>query len=349
MQGARCAWFVRARHVPDALAKIGLVGPADRLVVRANDFTDAFRAAFGAGCLSFARDVTPEAFLDATRACPHPAAGGPREGHASYADGAGAGYDRLFWFVNSIGCFGLRVADLRGLADAARDAGAILIVDNTVASAWGCLPLEAGAHVVCEGLDRVAAGELAERAVGIAVARDARGRGRRRVADPLAADAYRMLAQRLGGERAQPSFDVSCRDLDALARGFATLPARMQRHDDNARAIAEYLAANPYVPSVAYPGLPSHPDHEVAARTLRHGFGPAVDFELPHGLSARGLIAACPASYRSGRAGGPTTRLSAPRGDEARFIRLFAGVDDPLEIVDSLDQAMRLSCDPPQP
>ena len=268
MQGARCAWFVRAPHVPDALAKIGLVGPADRLIVRANDFTDAFRAAFGAGCLSFARDVTPEAFLDATRACPHPAAGGPREGHASYADGAGAGYDRLFWFVNSIGCFGLRVADLRGLADAARDAGAILIVDNTVASAWGCLPLEAGAHVVCEGLDRVAAGEL---------------------------------------------------------------------------------AANPYVPSVAYPGLPSHPDHEVAARTLRHGFGPAVDFELPHGLSARGLIAACPSSYRSGRAGGPMTRLSAPRGDEARFIRLFAGVDDPLEIVDSLDQAMRLSCDPPQP
>ena len=147
----------------------------------------------------------------------------------------------------------------------------------------------------------------------------------------------------------QPSFDVSGRDLDALARGFATLPARMQRHGDNARAIAEYLAANPYVPSVAYPGLPSHPDHEVAARTLRHGFGPAVDFELPHGLSARGLIAACPASYRSARAGGPTTRLSAPRGDEARFIRLFAGVDDPLEIVDSLDRAMRLSCDPPQP
>ena len=116
---------------------------------------------------------------------------------------------------------------------------------------------------------------------------------------------------------------------------------RMQRHTDHARVIAEYLAAHPLVPQTCYPGLKSHPDHDVAARTLMHGFGPAVDFELAERMSAGTFIKRCSASHRDHPAGGRATRLSPLCGDESHYIRLFAGLDDPIDIVDSLEQAMR--------
>lgn len=349
--GARASWFVAARNVPEAIAKLGLIGPSDRLVVRATDFSSAFLRHFGSGVLTFAQDVTPEAFLDATRTPAHPAATGalaPREaGHTSYADGAGARYDRVFWFVNSIGCRGLAVPDLRALSLAAREAGALLLVDNTVASPFCCQPLALGAHISFEALDRVAEGCLRAKAVAISVARDVVGKGRKQHAEPLAHDAYCLLAQRLGGEFSQVRFNVAEDDLGRIAQGMETLDARMQRHMDNARVIAEYLAANPFVPRVAYPGLKSHPCHETAARILQHGFGPALDFELPYGVTAGGFLKRCSRSGRSYAAGGPHTRMSALDGDDGHYIRLFAGVDDPLDIVDSLDQAMRLYCNPP--
>ncbi|MBM6868084.1 PLP-dependent transferase [Collinsella tanakaei] len=348
---ARASWFVAARNVPEAIAKLGLIGPSDRLVVRANDFADAFLRSFGSRSLTFAQDVTPEAFRAATWAPVHPAATGsmePREaGHVSYADGAGARFDRVFWFVNSIGCRGLAVPDLRAVAEAAREAGAMLLVDNTVASSFCCQPLALGAHVVFEALDRVAEGRLFSKAVAISVARDVVGKGRKQHAEPLAHDAYCLLAQRLGGEFSQVRFNVAEDDLERIAQGMETLDARMQRHMDNARVIAEYLAASPFVPRVAYPGLKSHPCHETAARILQHGFGPALDFELPYGVTAGGFLKRCSRSGRSYAAGGPHTRMSALDGDDGHYIRLFAGVDDPLDIVDSLDQAMRLYCNPP--
>ena len=344
---ARASWFVRAQNVPQTIAKLGLVGPSDRLVVRANDFTAAYLRFFGTGTLTFAKDQTVEAFMDATRASNHPAAGGPKEGHASYADGAGARFDRLFWLVNSIGCRGLRVPDIRALAAAAREAGAILIVDNTVASSWGCKPLALGAHIAFEALDRVASGALAAKAVAISVARSVTGRGRKQRTDELAHQAYCLLAQRLGGERSQLVFNVDDADLNIIENGFSTLAARMQQHVDHARVIAEYLAAHPLVPQTCYPGLKSHPDHAVAAQVLQHGFGPALDFELPDAVTAGEFIEGCTCSGRPYPAGGAHTRMSALCGDEAHFIRLFAGLDDPIDIVDSLEQAMRLYCNPP--
>ncbi len=351
-QGARSAWFVRAGAVPEVLAKLGLIGPADRLVLRATDAAAAYLSSFGSATLAFAPDVTPEAYAAATRSANHPISlRSPEPGHASYADGAGARFDRLFWLVRSIGCRGLRVPDIRALAAAARDAGAILIVDNTLATAWGCHPLELGAHIAVEQLDRADFPGLSEPAVAIAVARSVTGRGRKRREDPLAHAAYCMLAQRLGGERAQLRFNVGDSDLAAIARGLSARAGIMQRRVDCARVVAEYLAAHPAVPRVSYPGLKGHPDHEVAARTLMHGFGPAIDIELPFSVPARAFAEACGLDGRAHapEADGPLTRLSALCGDEDHFLRLFAGVDDPLDIVDSLDQAMRLHCNPPQP
>lgn len=322
---ARCAIFLGARHVPDALAKLGLVGPNDRLAVYADDFAQAFLERFPRESLFFVADPSPEAFAAATR--PEP-------------DGGASSAGRTFWFVNSIGGVGLRVPDLRALGAAARAAGALLLVDNTVPSHVGCAPLELGAHVAFEALDRVGAGCMAEKCVAVAVARS-RG-SRKRPADPLADEAYELLQ----GARSDL---LGKSDLEALAAGLDSLPARMQAHMDHARALAEYLFCHPAVSHVAYPGLKNHPDHAVAANVLRHGCGPAVDFELPAPDTARAFLGRCSCAHRAAPAGGRATRMSALLGDDGRYVRLFAGVDDPLAIVDSLDQALRLFCNPPEP
>lgn len=414
--GARAAWMLPARHVPDAIAKLGLIGPGDRLVVFADDFAEAFTPRFPASALSFADNPSPEAFLaasghaekaavtgaipaaaessetigssaaaaspsvagsSAVAASPSVAGASAAEApsgtvarlaaeplddvtpdhpvhHASYAHGAGACFERLFWFVSSIGGFDLRVPDLRALARAAASAGAILIVDNTVPSSFGCQPLTLGAPIVFEALDRVAAGGLSRKVVALAVAPSSVGKGRRRRVNPLAEDAYRLLAMRLSSSPAASggavtSTVLSPADLAAIDAGLSSLAQRMQVHMDNARAIAEFLACHPAVDAVSYPGLKSHPDHAVAANDLMHGYGPAIDFHLSAPLRARSVIAACGPAVRESTAGGPATRMSAAKGDEARFIRLFAGTDDPLDIVDSLDQALRMFCNPPQP
>ena len=137
-----------------------------------------------------------------------------------------------------------------------------------------------------------------------------------------------------------PALDLSVEEADVLEHGLNSLDARMQAHFDRARALAEYLAANEMVRDVRYPGLSSHPDHAVATGILEHGFGPAVEFDLIE-RSAGELFDALPDEFRTSPAGGPITRLSAPRGKQGSTIRLFAGTDDPLIVAATLDNALR--------
>ena len=200
---------------------------------------------------------------------------------ASYAHPAGINADRLFWFVASEGGLGLRVAHIRALAEAAATVGAILIVDNTIPSLYGCNPISLGAHVSLEALDRVAAGKLAHKVVSVSVARSVNGRGRRRLVSPKSEEVYRLLAFSLGDpERPSDAFSLAASDLAAIEEGVASLPERMQSHIDHAHAIAAYLACHERVGHVFYPGLPAHPDHALAPNVLLHGTGPAIDFAL---------------------------------------------------------------------
>ncbi len=278
--------------------------------------------------------------------------------------------------VDMVGGPGLRVADVRAVAREVHAACGSLWVDITVPSQFGCCAFELGADVQGEALDRVAAGGLERKAVALAV-RDA------------------DLIAHVG---ASPSHALSQGDLETIACGLDTFPSRMQRHCDHARALAEYLSccerlAAAWYPGLAshpdhelatrldtfpsrmqrhcdharalaeylsccerlaaawYPGLASHPDHELATRVLLHGFGPAVDFELPAvpGRAAGDFIDRCRLNGRACKAGGRRTRLHARDGWEGSAVRIFAGLDDPLEIADDLDQAMRWFCSPPQP
>ena len=315
--GAREARLLAAPHVPAALSQLGIVRPGDRLVAFADDFADAFVHGFDCCDVALVGSPSVEAFAAAS------------ENFDASFDAEGP---HLWWFVNSIGGFGLRVPDLRALGRSARDARALLVVDNTVASAFGCDPLRLGSALSLEALDRVCAGMAPRKLVATSVARSQLKRHR---VDATAACTYALFE-----DCGLAKLNLPADEAGVLERGLDSLNTRMQAHFDRARALAEYLAANEMVRNVRYPGLSSHPDHVVATGILEHGFGPAVEFDLIE-RSAGELFDALPGEFRTSPAGGATTRLSAPRGKQGSTIRLFAGTDDPLIVAATLDNALR--------
>ena len=314
---AREARFVAARHVPAALSLLGIVRPGDRLVAFADDFTEAFASGFDGYDVAMVGEPSAEVFAAAS------------EGFDASFDAEGS---HLWWFVNTIGGFGLRVPDLRALGRAAREARALLVVDNTVADVFGCDPLHLGAVLSFEALDRVCAGEAPRKLVAASVARSQLKRHR----VDVAAECAHALLEGCG----LVPLDLTSDEAEVLEHGLDTLDTRMQAHFDRARALAEYLAANEMVRNVRYPGLTSHPDHAIATGILEHGFGPAVEFDLIE-RSAGELFDALPDEFRTSPAGGATTRLSAPRGKQGSTIRLFAGTENPLVVASTLDNALR--------
>ena len=315
--GAREARLLVASHVPAALSLLGVVRPGDRLVAFADDFADAFAHGFDGCDVALVGSPSVEAF-------------------AAASEGFGASFDvegpHLWWFVNSIGGFGLRVPDLRALGRAAREAHALLVVDNTVASAFGCDLLRLGSALSLEALDRVCAGDAPRKLVAVSVARSQLKRHR----VDAAAECAHALLEGCGLAKLEMPAD----EAGVLERGLDSFDVRMQAYFDRARALAEYLAANEMVRNVRYPGLSSHPDHAVATGILEHGFGPAVEFDLIE-RSAGELFVALPGEFRTSPGGGAATRLSAPRGKQGSTIRLFAGTDDPLIVASTLDNALR--------
>jgi cystathionine gamma-synthase len=152
----------------------------------------------------------------------------------------------------------LAVADITALGDIAREAGALLVVDNTFASPYLQQPLALGADVVVHSTTKYIGGH-SDVVGGALVVRDA-GMGERIA-----------FTQNATGAAAGP-FDAWL-----TLRGVKTLGVRMDRHGQNALRVADMLAAHPRVAEVFYPGLASHPGHEVAAKQMR-GFGGMVSF-----------------------------------------------------------------------
>ena len=315
--GAREARLVAASHVPAALSLLGIVQPGDRLVAFADDFAEAFARGFDACDVVMVGEPSVAAFAAAS------------EGFDALFDAEGP---HLWWFVNSIGGFGLRVPDLRALGRAAREARALLVVDNTVASIFGCDPLRLGAVLSLEALDRVCPGKAPRKLVAASVARSQLKRHR--------VDAAADCAHALFADCGVLAVDLSAEEAYVLECGLSSLNARMQAHFDRARALAEYLVASEMLRDVRYPGLSSHSDHAVATGILEHGFGPAVEFDLIE-RSAGDMFDALPEEFRTSLAGGAATRLSAPRGKQGSTIRLFAGTDDPLVVAATLDNVLR--------
>lgn len=379
--GARATWLVRARNAFEVIARTGMVGAHDRLVVYGDTVLDRCLDVHPWQNVSVVDELTCDAFVQAG-AMSHAEEAErarlvPEGSPASYAHPAGMAADRLFWLVPSVGGPQLRTADLRAFSRAAQEAGALLIVDNTLMTVYGCHPLMQGAHICIENLDAMVDAPLEESAVAVSVARSLARRGRRHLADPRAEDAHRLLSFGFGSPDAvEPQSAPAGEDLAAIDAALDSLAVRMQPRFDGANAIASYLSCHAAVGCVRYPALATHPDHLLAPTVLEHGFGPAVSFclrgapaesmraqatrfaalfEEARGASAESFAAASTGesvvSDAPVSAFGKTcrTRIVPIADSKTCCLRLYMGTEHPLSIVDSLDQALRLFCNPPEP
>ena len=161
----------------------------------------------------------------------------------------------------------LKLVDIGQIAAVARKRGLIVVVDNTFSSPILQRPLEHGAHMVMHSATKYLNGH-SDMVGGMVVVGD----------DAALAEQMTFLQNAIGG--VQGPFDSFL-----ALRGLKTLHLRMKAHCENAQLLAEWLAAHPAVEHVIYPGLKSHPQHQLAARQM-DGFGGMVSVYLKGGLEA---------------------------------------------------------------
>lgn len=169
----------------------------------------------------------------------------------------------------------LRLVDLAAVSEVAKRHRLLTVCDNTFASPYIQCPLEHGIDIVVHSATKYLNGHS-----------DALG-GAAVTADPELAERLKFLQNGLGSV-------PSAFDCFLILRGIKTLSLRMERHCTNALAIAGFLEAHPKVKRVFYPGLPSHPQHELAKRQMRGRYGGIVSAELEGTLDdARRFLERC--------------------------------------------------------
>jgi cystathionine beta-lyase/cystathionine gamma-synthase len=241
---------------------------------------------------------------------------------------------RVLWFESPNNPT-LRCVDIRKVAAACRARGTLSAIDNTFASPINQQPISLGVDLVMHsatkylnGHSDVTAGALAGSAV---------------LLDRL------QPARKLFGGVLEPASAY------ALSRGLKTLAVRLARHNDNAARIATWLERHPRVSRVFYPGLPSHPDHEIA-RTQMRGFGGMVCFEVRGGYEAAcraydrfqvisraaslgGTESICSLPVLTSQYGLSDDQLAAA-GVTRGMIRLSVGLEHVDDLIADLDQAL---------
>ena len=241
---------------------------------------------------------------------------------------------RLLWFESPINPT-LRCVDIRRIADACRAARTLSVIDNTFASPINQQPLALGIDLSMQsatkylnGHSDVTGGVVTGSAVLVAPIERAR-RLLGTVMDPF------------------PAY--------ALGRGLKTLPLRIAQHNANALAVAQFLAADQRVCCVYYPGLASHPDHDIARRQMT-GFGGMVCFDVngEYDRAAR-LYDRLKVVKRAASLGGIESLISMPvltsqwghsdeqlqaAGVTRGMLRLSVGLEDSSDLIADLDQAL---------
>jgi cystathionine gamma-synthase len=226
----------------------------------------------------------------------------------------------------------LNVVDIRAAAEAAHAAGALLVVDNTFASPYLQRPLELGADAVLHSTTKYLGGH--SDVVGGFVG----------TSDDALAERLRFLQNSLG---AVPGpFDCWL-----VLRGLKTLAVRMRQHCENARAIAEFLEAHPRVERVFYPGLRSHPGHELAARQMRD-FGGMISFLAESAQEAEELVARTKLFVLAESLGGVESLIEvparmthastadAPFAAPPNLVRLSVGIESADDLIADLEAAL---------
>jgi methionine-gamma-lyase len=228
----------------------------------------------------------------------------------------------------------LKISDIRAIAKTAREAGALLSVDNTFASPFCQRPAALGADLCVESLTKYINGH--GDAMGGAVL------GRRAHIDRIRAEAM----VNLGGT-------ISPFNAWLIMRGSVTLPLRMKQHSSSALEVAKFLEGHRAVRFVRYPGLPSHPEHEIAARQMENGFGGVMAFGLAADHDAHNRFVSRLQVVTSAVSLGHDESLIVFLGenDERQylypevfhggFFRLSVGLEDTEDIIEDIDRAIR--------
>jgi len=235
----------------------------------------------------------------------------------------------------------LRLTDIAAVAEVAHKAGAEVAVDSTFATPIATKPVELGADYVIQSLTKYICGH--GDAIGGAVIG--------RAADM---NKLRTVAIHMGGI-------MSPFNAWLILRGATTLPIRMAAHQEHALAVATALEANPKITRVMYPGLPSHPQHELAVRQMKN-FSGMVTFQVKDGPAAAHLLSDRLQIIHYGVSLGHTRSLMAYLGtadllrssfhltpDQEKSYRAYGGdgvfrfsvgLEDPADIIADIEQAL---------
>ena len=242
---------------------------------------------------------------------------------------------RLIWVETPTNPL-LSIADIAAIAELGKQHSAKVLVDNTFASPALQQPLTLGADVVLHSTTKYIGGH--SDVVGGALVTN----------DKELDDAFGFLQN---GAGAVPGpFDAYL-----TMRGLKTLVLRMQRHSENALAVAEFLAGHPSVSTVMYPGLPTHPGHDTAARQMG-GFGGMVSVRMRAGrAAAEDLCAGTKVFILAESLGGVESLIEHPSamthastaGSQLEvpddLVRLSVGIEDVADLLADLEQALARS------
>jgi cystathionine beta-lyase/cystathionine gamma-synthase len=241
---------------------------------------------------------------------------------------------KVLWFESPINPT-LRCVDVAVVATACRQAGVVSGIDNTFASPINQQPIALGVDVVMHSATKYLNGHSDVTAGVLA--------GPTRLIDSM------LKVRKMAGTILDPSAAY------ALGRGLKTLAVRMERHNASAMTVARWLAQDPRVQTVYYPGLDSHPDHAVAGRQMR-GFGGMVCIDLggrydraarffdrlqvfKRAASLGGVESLCSLPVLTSQWGHSEEEL-ARAGVTPGMARLSVGLEDPEDLITDLDQAL---------
>lgn len=231
----------------------------------------------------------------------------------------------------------LGLVDIRAIAEIAHRRNLLVVVDNTFASPYFQHPLKLGADIVVHSTTKYINGH--SDVIGGALVLN----------NEEVYEAIKFYQNAAGGV-------PSPFDSWLTLRGIKTLAVRMRQHEENARTVARFLAEHPRVEKVYYPGLPSHPDHELAKRQMS-GFGGMVSFQskgtyanvaqlvrrfkvfaLAESLGGVESLVCHPASMTHGSI---PKEIREARGLTDTLLRLSVGIEDIEDIIGDLEQALR--------
>jgi cystathionine gamma-lyase len=232
----------------------------------------------------------------------------------------------------------MNLVDLAALGDLTQAHGYLFVVDNTFATPFFQRPLEHGADIVLHSTTKYLNGHSDMVGGLLVTSRD-------------------DLAERLGFIQNAAGAVPGPMDCWLALRGIKTLPIRMRQHDSNGRRVAEWLASRKDIRKVYYPGLPSHPQHELACRQMS-GFGGMISIELGDPARARRVVERTKVFALAESLGGVESLIEQPAimsfyeltteerlqvGIKDNLIRYAVGIEDAEDLIADLAQALEVA------